>query len=92
MIRVVIADDEPLSRRLVNQLLERHADVVVVAECADGAAAREAIATCAPAAMIPAPALDWSMAGPAAVSSSAVARRRAGFVPSALLTGVAGRS
>ena len=48
MIRVVIADDEPLSRRLVNQLLERHSDVVVVAECADGAAAREAIATCAP--------------------------------------------
>jgi len=48
MIRVVIADDEPLSRRLVNQLLERHSDVVVVAECADGAAAREAIASCAP--------------------------------------------
>lgn len=48
MIRVVIADDEPLSRRLVNQLLERHADVVVVAECADGAAARDAIATCSP--------------------------------------------
>jgi len=48
MIRVVIADDEPLSRRLVNQLLERHSDVVVVAECADGAAARDAIATCAP--------------------------------------------
>lgn len=48
MIRVVVADDEPLSRRLVNQLLERHSDVVVVAECADGAAAREAIATCTP--------------------------------------------
>lgn len=48
MIRVVIADDEQLSRRLVCQLLERHSDVVVVAECADGAAAREAIATCSP--------------------------------------------
>jgi two-component system LytT family response regulator len=48
MIRVVIADDEPLSRRLVHQLLERHTDVVVVAECADGAAARDAIATCSP--------------------------------------------
>ena len=48
MIRVVIADDEPLSRRLVNQLLERHPDVVVVAECADGAAARDAIAASAP--------------------------------------------
>jgi len=48
VIRVVIADDEPLSRRLVNQLLERHPDVVVVAECADGAAAREALAACSP--------------------------------------------
>jgi two-component system LytT family response regulator len=48
VIRAVIADDEALSRRLVHQLLERHADVVIVAECADGAEAREAIATHAP--------------------------------------------
>jgi two-component system LytT family response regulator len=42
-IRALLADDEALSRRLVHQLLERHHDVVIVAECADGAAAREAI-------------------------------------------------
>jgi two-component system LytT family response regulator len=48
VIRAVIADDEALSRRLVHQLLERHSDVVIVAECEDGVAAREAIATCAP--------------------------------------------
>ena len=45
MIRALIADDEALSRRLVHQLLERHADVVIVAEFADGEEAREAIAT-----------------------------------------------
>jgi two-component system LytT family response regulator len=43
MMRAVIADDEALSRRLVRQLLERHRDVAIVAECADGAAALEAI-------------------------------------------------
>lgn len=47
-MRAVIADDEALSRRLVHQLLERHADVAIVAECADGAATREAIADLAP--------------------------------------------
>jgi two-component system LytT family response regulator len=45
MIRALIADDEALSRRLVHQLLERHPDVVIVAECADGEEAREAIAS-----------------------------------------------
>ncbi|HEY9227297.1 MAG TPA: LytTR family DNA-binding domain-containing protein [Gemmatimonadaceae bacterium] len=45
MIRAIIADDEALSRRLVHQLLERHADVTVVAECGDGESAREAIAS-----------------------------------------------
>ena len=43
MIRAVIADDEPLSRRVVQQMLARHDDVIVVAECADGERAREAI-------------------------------------------------
>jgi two-component system LytT family response regulator len=47
-IRALIADDEALSRRLVHQLLERHEDVVIVAECADGAAAREAVASLNP--------------------------------------------
>jgi two-component system LytT family response regulator len=48
MIRALIADDEPLSRRLMHQMLDRHADVVIVAECADGAAARDAIAALKP--------------------------------------------
>ncbi|MEO8620332.1 MAG: LytTR family DNA-binding domain-containing protein [bacterium] len=48
MIRALIADDEPLSRRLMHQMLDRHADVVIVAECADGAAARDAIASLKP--------------------------------------------
>jgi two-component system LytT family response regulator len=48
MIRAVIADDERLSRRLVHQLLERHEDVVIVAECGDGAATRDAIASLSP--------------------------------------------
>jgi len=48
MIRAIVADDEALSRRLVHQMLERHADVAIVADCADGASAREAIETLAP--------------------------------------------
>jgi two-component system LytT family response regulator len=43
MIRALIADDEELSRRALHQLLARHADVEIVAECADGEAARAAI-------------------------------------------------
>lgn len=48
MIRAVIADDEALSRRAVQQLLRRHHDVVVVAECGDGEATAGAIATLRP--------------------------------------------
>jgi two-component system LytT family response regulator len=44
MIRAVVADDEPLSRRVVEQLLARHDDVTVVARCADGEEVREALA------------------------------------------------
>lgn len=43
MIRALIADDEALSRRALRQLLERHSDVEIVAECHDGADAREAM-------------------------------------------------
>jgi two-component system LytT family response regulator len=43
MIRALIADDEALSRRALHQLLARHADVEIIAECRDGAEAREAI-------------------------------------------------
>src|SRR5688572_29240948 len=34
--RVVIADDEPLARRGVRQLLSRHSEFTVVGECRDG--------------------------------------------------------
>ena len=43
MLRVVIADDEPLVRERVRTLLATRADVTLVAECADGAAALIAI-------------------------------------------------
>lgn len=41
-IKALIVDDEPLSRRAVDQLLARHVDFVVVGECVDAVAAREA--------------------------------------------------
>ena len=47
-IRAVIVDDEPLARARVRGLLARHADLRLVAECGDGAAAREAIAASRP--------------------------------------------
>jgi two-component system LytT family response regulator len=43
--RVVIADDEPLARRGVRQLLARHKAFEVVRECRDGFEARAALAT-----------------------------------------------
>jgi two-component system LytT family response regulator len=40
-MRVLIADDEPLARRALRQLLLRHQDVQIAAECADGLEVRE---------------------------------------------------
>lgn len=48
MIRALIADDEELSRRALRQLLARHADIEIVAECRDGEDARAAIASLQP--------------------------------------------
>lgn len=48
MIRALIADDEPLSRRVVQQLLRRHPDVIIVQQCADGESATQAIAQLEP--------------------------------------------
>ena len=42
-VRAVIVDDEPLARARLRQLLARHADMHVVAECAEGGEALRAI-------------------------------------------------
>jgi len=47
-LRIVVADDQGLSRDRLLRLLEAERDVEVVATCADGSAALEAIHTCAP--------------------------------------------
>jgi two-component system LytT family response regulator len=47
-IRALIADDEPLARERIRDLLAGEADVVVVGECGDGAAAAEALRKLAP--------------------------------------------
>ena len=43
MIRTLIVDDEPLSRRRIRDLLEGEADFVLVGECGDGQEAIEAL-------------------------------------------------
>jgi two-component system, LytTR family, response regulator len=48
MIRAILADDEALSRRALEQMLVRHPDIEIVARCDDGAAASDAIATLRP--------------------------------------------
>lgn len=45
MIRAIVVDDEPLGRRRLKRLLEDHPDVQVVAEAADGRAARAEVLT-----------------------------------------------
>jgi two-component system LytT family response regulator len=47
-IGAVIADDEPLGRRGIRQLLRAHPDVRVLRECRDGREALNALATLAP--------------------------------------------
>ncbi|HET7189203.1 MAG TPA: response regulator, partial [Gemmatimonadaceae bacterium] len=47
-LRVVVVDDEPLARRRLARLLRKHASVDVVAQCAGGRAAIEAITEHAP--------------------------------------------
>jgi two-component system, LytTR family, response regulator len=43
MIRTLLVDDEPLSRRRIRDLLDGEADFVVVGECGDGEAAMTAL-------------------------------------------------
>jgi two-component system, LytTR family, response regulator len=47
-IRVVVADDEPLARRGVRQLLAEHPDMTVVAECRNGPETLRALETLSP--------------------------------------------
>lgn len=47
-IRALIVDDEPLARARLRQLLARHEDMQVVAECADGGEAVRTIARARP--------------------------------------------
>jgi two-component system LytT family response regulator len=42
--RVLVVDDEAISRRRIRRLLASEADVAIVGECADGASALKAIA------------------------------------------------
>ena len=48
MIRVLIVDDEPIARRGIRQQLRGEADLEVIGECGDGAAAVDAITELAP--------------------------------------------
>ncbi len=45
MIRTLIVEDEPLSRRALRQLIARHPDVEIVGECGDGVEAEAALET-----------------------------------------------
>lgn len=47
-IRALIADDEPLARRGIRQLLAPYPEIVVVGECRDGREALQALATLEP--------------------------------------------
>lgn len=48
MIRALIVDDEPIARRGIRQRLRGEADLEVIGECGDGAAAIDAITELAP--------------------------------------------
>ena len=47
-LRVIIVDDEPPARARLRRLLKAHADIELVAECGDGAAAVETIESTTP--------------------------------------------
>jgi len=47
-ITTVVVDDEPLARQRLARLLERESDVVVIAQCSDGASAIDEIAKSKP--------------------------------------------
>jgi len=58
-MRVVIVDDEPIARRRLGRMLDKHADVEIVGEASDGDEALEVIAATSPDAVL----LDIHMPG-----------------------------
>lgn len=74
MLKVIIADDEPLARERLRGLLAEQADVEVVAEAADGHAALHACAEHAPDLVL----LDIAMPG---IDGLEAARHLAAFEP-----------
>jgi two-component system LytT family response regulator len=42
-LRVLIADDEELARRLIREYLRSHPDIIVISECETGTEAVDAI-------------------------------------------------
>ena len=58
-IRIVLADDHPIVLQGLEQLFERHADIEVLACCADGASAIDAVTTLRPDVLV----LDLRMPG-----------------------------
>ena len=47
-LRVIVVDDEPLARAVVREFLGSHADVAIVAECANGFDAVKAVTELTP--------------------------------------------
>lgn len=73
-VKVLIADDEPIARERLRALLAEHADMQLVAEAGDGAAALEAYAEHTPEVVL----LDIAMPG---IDGLEAARHLATFAP-----------
>jgi len=73
IVRALIVDDEPLSRRAVRQLLAAHPDVEVVGECFDAIEARDAVERLNPDVVF----LDIRMPGQSGLDFAATRKRPA---------------
>lgn len=82
MIRVVLADDEPMVRAGVRAILASDPEIEVVAECGDGRAAIEAVRTHRPDVVL----LDIRMPVLDGLSATAELRKVAPEVPVVILT------
>ncbi len=59
-LRIIVADDEPLARRRLSDLLAERPGAAVVAECGDGTSVLDAVAAMRPDIVL----LDMQMPGP----------------------------